>query len=80
MSVHRVKKNCSICNTTSYFVVSEITIHIDDEHGEPKLLCYKCCKKKFWESDRCKYCSDITMCKDLFLPNMKNAIKSIEGI
>jgi hypothetical protein len=56
----------------------EVQFHADLEGN---IMCYRCCRDVHWfSSGRCNMCSDRTMCKGKFLPNMKRALDNIKGV
>jgi len=77
----RVRINCGKCGTVNTFVISELPLRIDNSEGIPLILCHKCCKEKKWYTQQiCDKCSEKTLCKGLFLSNLKEAIKNLEGL
>lgn len=77
----RLKGRCGKCNRVNTFVKDEIPLRIDNSSGDSILLCTVCCKKLKWYTEEiCKKCSEKTMCRGLFLSNMKKALKKSNGV
>lgn len=81
MAIKKVRVNCGKCKTRFIAPFTELPLHIAEIDGEHVILCPKCCKEKYWfEADRCNQCSERTMCKGLFLTNLKEHVDKINGI
>lgn len=76
-----VKGKCEKCGKTYMLPVADLGRHQDDEGN---VMCWACCKEFYWGKapDRCSGCSELTMCKGLFVDNFKNHIakRRVEGI
>ena len=74
--------NCHKCGKAYLMPHADLGRHQDDEGN---VMCWQCCKEVYWgvkNPDRCSGCSELTMCKGLFVSNFKNHIAKgrMEGV
>lgn len=74
-----IKGKCEKCGSAYVLPIADLGRHQDEEGN---IMCWKCCKEVYWGNDRCNGCSELTMCKGLFVKNFKNHILKgrIEGL
>ena len=81
MAAKKVRVNCGKCSTRFITPFNELPLHVAEFDGQHVILCPKCCKEQHWfEAGRCNQCSEKTLCKGLFLSNLKRSIHNTEGI
>lgn len=78
MSIKKVRGNCDKCGKAYMMPIHELPLHAVDPG---LILCYQCCKKQyFWDKNRCPLCSERTMCKGRFRPNMIKQFNQAKGV
>lgn len=67
------------CGTRNRVHIADLNNKKDPDSSN-KLLCCKCCKKVNYFSDKCKKCSDLTICKGDFKKDFDKWLSKIKGV
>ena len=80
MRVLKKKIQCGLCRSMNFISIKDLPLKIDDTFTSPKILCWKCCKKKnFFNKEKCSICDDLKVCQGKFLKEGKKSLKEDYG-